>query len=296
MSIGAVLLPILNTVQITLLHTLCLWSLNQNEQVKVMIANAYKSRTTKDKLDTNIPLSVQPWGLDGEKRRYWLVEGQNDTHFRVYRETDPHKTKKVKWFSVAGDIEELRAVATKLEEEDGRKEAKALGERMVHAIPRFEASEVVCLFGPHRMSFYSHESRSESVASIDSSAMLPSRGPTPASPCTRAVPAASVFDTHFLTKRTLTRTISVPVARRGPQAGKRRLRLLVLPSPPVDARCGPALLVCMERHCLAAKSRIVLHQQQATMYALIYPKNRISLKHMVDPRVLLTGAPPTDDL
>ncbi|KAH4800489.1 hypothetical protein HBH69_197970 [Parastagonospora nodorum] len=128
--------------RITLLHTLSLWSLNQNEQVKTMIANAYKSRTTKDRLDTNIPLSVQPWGLDGDKRRYWLVEGQNDTHFRVYRETDPHKTKKVKWFSVAGDIDELRVVATKLEEEDGRKEAKALSERMINAIPRFEASEV----------------------------------------------------------------------------------------------------------------------------------------------------------
>jgi hypothetical protein len=112
-----------------------------------MITNAYKSRTTKDKLDTNIPLSVQPWGLDGDKRRYWLVEGQNDTHFRVYRETDPHKTKKVKWFSVAGDIEELRVVAAKLEEEDGRREAKLLGERMINAIPRFEASEVVCVFG-----------------------------------------------------------------------------------------------------------------------------------------------------
>ena len=111
-----------------------------------MITNAYKSRTTKDRLDTNIPLSVQPWGLDGDKRRYWLIEGQNDTHFRVYRETDPHKTKKVKWFSVAGDIEELRVVATKLEEEDGRKEAKALGERMINAIPRFEASDVVCIF------------------------------------------------------------------------------------------------------------------------------------------------------
>jgi hypothetical protein len=135
----------LTVPQITLLHTLCLWSLNQNEQVKTMIANAYKSRTTKDKLDTNIPLSVQPWGLDGDKRRYWLVEGQNDTHFRVYRETDPHKTKKVKWFHVAGDIEELRVLAAKLEEEDGRKEAKALGDRMIHAIPRFEASEVVCI-------------------------------------------------------------------------------------------------------------------------------------------------------
>lgn len=137
--------PMLTTSQITLLHTLSLWSLNQNEQVKAMINNAYKSRTTKDKLDTNIPLSVQPWGLDGERRRYWLVEGQSDTHFRIYRETDPHKTKKVKWFSVAGDIEELRVLATKLEEDDGRSNAKMLGERMINAISRFEASEVVCL-------------------------------------------------------------------------------------------------------------------------------------------------------
>jgi hypothetical protein len=109
-----------------------------------MITNAYKARTTKDRLDTNIPLSVQPWGVDGEKRRYWLVEGQNDTNFRVYREENPHKKKKVKWFSVAGSIDDLKDVAKKLEEEDGRKEAKALGERMLNAVPRFEASEVVC--------------------------------------------------------------------------------------------------------------------------------------------------------
>jgi hypothetical protein len=107
-----------------------------------MINNAYKSRTTKDRLDTNIPLSVQPWGRDGDKRRYWLVEGQNDTHFRIYRESDP-KLKKVQWISVAGSIDELRVLATKLEEEDGHKEAKALGERMINAIPRFEASENV---------------------------------------------------------------------------------------------------------------------------------------------------------
>ena len=128
--------------QITLLHTLALWSLNQNEQVKLMINNAYKSRTTKDRLDTNIPLSVQPWGRDGDKRRYWLVEGQNDTHFRIYRETPP-TIKNAQWFSVAGSIEELQVLAKKLEEEDGHKEAKALGERMLNAVPRFEASENV---------------------------------------------------------------------------------------------------------------------------------------------------------
>ena len=107
-----------------------------------MINTAYKARTTRDRQDTNIPLSVQPWGRDGAKRRYWLVEGQNDTHFRIYRESDP-KVKNVQWISVAGNIEELRTLATKLEEEDGHKEAKALGERMLNAVPRFEASENV---------------------------------------------------------------------------------------------------------------------------------------------------------
>lgn len=108
-----------------------------------MINTAYKSRTTKDRQDTNIPLSVQAWGRDGDKRRYYLVEGQNDTHFRVYRETDP-KLRKVQWISVAGSIEQVQALAKKLEEVDGHKEAKALSERMLNAVPRFEASEVVC--------------------------------------------------------------------------------------------------------------------------------------------------------
>ncbi|KAF2993965.1 hypothetical protein E8E13_000648 [Curvularia kusanoi] len=129
------------TERITLLHTLCLWSLNQSEEVKAMIAQAYKSRTTKDKLDTNIPLSVQPWGRDGEKRRYWLIEGQNDTHFRIYREGNP-QTPKATWWSVAGSIDELRVLANVLAEEDGHREAKALSERMLNAVPRFEASEV----------------------------------------------------------------------------------------------------------------------------------------------------------
>lgn len=107
-----------------------------------MIKETYKSRTTKDKNDSNIPLSVQPWGRDGDKRRYWLIEGQDDTAFRVYRESNP-ALKNVSWWSVAGSIEELRELAKKLEEEDGTKEAKALSERMLNAIPRFEATEAV---------------------------------------------------------------------------------------------------------------------------------------------------------
>jgi hypothetical protein len=127
-----------------------------------MINTAYKSRTTKDRQDTNIPLSVQAWGRDGDKRRYFLVEGQNDTHFRVYRETDP-KLKKVQWISVAGSIDEVRALAKKLEEVDGHKEAKALGERMLNAVPRFEASEIVC-YASTMYSIYTNNNIAEAKA------------------------------------------------------------------------------------------------------------------------------------
>jgi hypothetical protein len=118
------------------------WSLNQSELVINTIKEGYKSRTTKDPRDANIPLSVQPWGKDGDKRRYWLIEGQDDTPFRVYRESNP-ALKHVSWRSAAGSIDEIRALAQKLEEEDGTREAKALGERMLNAIPRFEATEEV---------------------------------------------------------------------------------------------------------------------------------------------------------
>lgn len=128
--------------QLTLLKALILWSLNQSEVITSMIKDGYKSRSTKDKADANIPLSVQPWGRDGDKRQYWLIEGQDDTAFRIYRESDRRK-KKITWWSVAGSIEELRTLANKLVEEDGTRDAKALSERMLHAIPRFEATEEV---------------------------------------------------------------------------------------------------------------------------------------------------------
>lgn len=114
-----------------------------------MIKDTYKSRTSKDKNDTNIPLSVQPWGEDGDKRKYWLIEGQDDTAFRVYRESDltarknPDKDNTT-WWSSAGSIDELRVLAQKLADEDGTRKAKTLSERILNAIPRFEATEEVC--------------------------------------------------------------------------------------------------------------------------------------------------------
>lgn len=95
----------------------------------------------------NQPRSVQPWGSDGDKRRYFLVEGQDDTAFRVYRESNPAGTNRT-WWSVAGTIEELKALVEKLETKDGGPKAMKLAQKMELAIPRFEAGEEVSLFAP----------------------------------------------------------------------------------------------------------------------------------------------------
>lgn len=100
---------------------------------------SYKRQRQDD--DLNQPLSVQPWGRDGDKRRFWLIEGQDDTHFRLYRESNPalrHTT----WRSVAGTIDEAKEVANNLIEENSLL-AKRLRDRIMAAIPRFEASEDV---------------------------------------------------------------------------------------------------------------------------------------------------------
>lgn len=116
-----------------------LWSLSSSEAVQAKIKESYKQARHDD--DLNQPLSVQPWGRDSLKRRYWLIEGHDDTNFRLYRESNPalkHNT----WWSVAGSIPELEAVAGKLESEKGTN-SKKLSERIRASIPRFEASEEV---------------------------------------------------------------------------------------------------------------------------------------------------------
>ncbi|KAJ6034525.1 hypothetical protein N7499_001730 [Penicillium canescens] len=123
--------------RIQLLKALILWSLSSSEAVQAKIKESYKQSRHDD--DLNQPLSVQSWGRDSLKRRYWLIEGQEDTHFRLYRESNPvlkHNT----WWSIAGDIPELEAVAAKLEGEKGTN-SKKLSEKIRASIPRFEASE-----------------------------------------------------------------------------------------------------------------------------------------------------------
>ncbi|KAL8692170.1 MAG: hypothetical protein Q9218_002747 [Villophora microphyllina] len=123
--------------RLTLLSALITWSLGSSESVQNLIKERYKQQRQED--DRNQPLSVQPWGRDGDKRRYWLIEGHDDTHFRLYREGNP-TLKHVTWRSVAGSIEELKQVAAQLEE-DGSQAARKLCDSINAGIPRFEAGE-----------------------------------------------------------------------------------------------------------------------------------------------------------
>ncbi|KAL8782526.1 MAG: hypothetical protein Q9213_005291 [Squamulea squamosa] len=123
--------------KLTLLSALVIWSLGSSEAVQNIIKEKYKQQRHDD--DKNQPLSVQSWGRDGDKRRYWLIEGLDDTHFRLYRESNP-ALKNITWRSVAGSIDELRQIATKLDD-DGSQAARKLRDSIQAAIPRFEAGE-----------------------------------------------------------------------------------------------------------------------------------------------------------
>ncbi|KAH8895049.1 hypothetical protein GQ53DRAFT_744483 [Thozetella sp. PMI_491] len=125
------------TQRLTLLRTLVLWALSSSDAIKSLIAQQYKNRQDDD---LNIGLSVQPWGSDGDKRRYFLVEGNDDTAFRVYRESNPAGVQRT-WWSVAGTIDELRVLAEKLETQDGGPKARTLAKKIHNSIPRFEATE-----------------------------------------------------------------------------------------------------------------------------------------------------------
>lgn len=124
-----------------MLRTLILWSLNSSEAIQTIIKDKYKQQRHND--DENQPLSVQPWGSDGDKRRYFLIQGLDDTNFRVYREGSRY-TKNAHWYNVAGCIDELKALSTKLSDLDGSQAARRLATRITNAIPTFEASEEVC--------------------------------------------------------------------------------------------------------------------------------------------------------
>lgn len=114
-----------------------MWTLSSSEVVRGIISQSYKGSRRED--DLNQPLSVQSWGSDSDKRRYFLVEGLDDTAFRVYRESNPAGFNRT-WWSVAGNIDELNALIDKLISVDGGPRARKLAQQMQTAVPRFEAT------------------------------------------------------------------------------------------------------------------------------------------------------------
>ena len=92
------------------------------------------------------------------------------------------------WRSVAGSIDELKGVADYLGEE-GSQAARRLKERILLAVPRFEASEEVCT-PSNKLSLYidvKTHYRNGNDAIIAMPAKHNSPGRNPASPCTRDV-------------------------------------------------------------------------------------------------------------
>ncbi|OAA64187.1 hypothetical protein SPI_02834 [Niveomyces insectorum RCEF 264] len=127
------------TERLTLLRALVLWAMASSKAVRDIIDHAYKGKRKDD--DSNIVLSVQPWGSDSDKRRYYLIEGRDDTAFRIYRESNPAGFINRTWWSVAGSIDEAKALIEKLETNDGGPKAKKLAKLLKDEIPRFEATE-----------------------------------------------------------------------------------------------------------------------------------------------------------
>ncbi|SZF04088.1 unnamed protein product [Blumeria hordei] len=136
---GGVTFASMTSIQrLTLLRILILWTLSSSEVVKGIIQSSYKQNRQED--DLNQALSVQPWGCDSEKRRYYLIEGLDDTQFRVYRESN-YKNLKRTWWSVASNIDELKSLGEKLRLHDDGQKARLLSGRILAAIPRFETAE-----------------------------------------------------------------------------------------------------------------------------------------------------------
>jgi hypothetical protein len=194
------------TFQLNLLRTLVMWSLSSSDEISTKIRDSYKQ--TRHAEDENQPLSVQPWGRDCDKRRYFLIEGQDDTFFRVYRENHRY-TRNAQWYNMAGNIDEIRALAEKLEKEDGSQAARTLSARMTQAIIRFEGGEEVWLSRRTEFLATINANMSNRNAVAASTAKLDehnSLAPSPDFQCTKAAPVASACGTHTTMGKTRTRT------------------------------------------------------------------------------------------
>lgn len=212
-----------------------------------MLKESFKQQRHDD--DLNQPLSVQPWGRDGDKRRYWLVEGQDDTHFRLYRESNPLQ-KRNTWRSIAGTIDELRAAGERLGE-DASQASRRLRDRIMQAIPRFEASEEVSSSErkPDPLGKILIPDRRESAGIIEMREKPNSRAPNWDSHSTKAGPVGSVSDIHSLMKKKEGQMLLRLDDRTGILASQLQQSQLDLHSLLVDAKLDLELEALMAKLC-----------------------------------------------
>ncbi|KAK9448751.1 uncharacterized protein V1518DRAFT_374249 [Limtongia smithiae] len=125
--------------RLEILLALVHWALTASDGVRAVLAEGYSGSRTED--DRTCPLAVSPIGMDGERRRYYLIEGQNETRFRLFQETNPRK-RLVNWTSIASTAVELAAFMTKIQATDTSRNARILCERLSKAMPRLEAADL----------------------------------------------------------------------------------------------------------------------------------------------------------
>ncbi|KAK2605347.1 hypothetical protein N8I77_008189 [Diaporthe amygdali] len=135
---GATFQTISPEQRVLLLKTLVLWALGYSDAVKAVINTSYNQKRAAD--DLNQPLSIQPWGHDSDKRRYYLIEGDDNCSFRIYREGNPAALYNRQWISVAGSIDEAKALAEKLGKDNGQN-ARKLSRSILNNIVNFEEKE-----------------------------------------------------------------------------------------------------------------------------------------------------------
>lgn len=213
----------LKNSQLNLLRTLVMWALSDSEAIQAIIKEKYKQQRHSD--DENQPLSVQPWGFDGDKRRYFLIQGLDDTSFRVYREGDRYK-KTAHWWSVAGTIDEVKELAKKLEEVDGSQAARRFAGKITNAIPTFEATEEVsanskCYTCSN--SVLTISPRNAVAANTAKCAVQRSLVPNPAFPSTKAAHVANVCATSTTMTMLFSQMLLPLDARQGSLVGLHRL-------------------------------------------------------------------------
>ena len=126
-----------------MLRTLIIWSMTTSEEIAKILKDSYKQTRRED--DLNQALSVQSWGHDDDKRRYYLIEGLDDTSFRLYREGN-RALKNISWRNMAGSIDDIKAVSVSLKEKHYSQASQRLASRIDAAIPRFEATDEVRVF------------------------------------------------------------------------------------------------------------------------------------------------------